>query len=212
MIGFSQLLEARFDTYSTEQIKTRISKLHKAAERLYALLENLLTWSRIHRGAMVYHPNKIDLSELAEEMSELFATRAEQKQLILEVSLGKGLIVYADYNMLHTVLRNLISNAMKFTNQGGLVELAAVTCNEHEVEISVADSGIGIKPEDVEKLFRIDAQYTNLGTDGEKGTGLGLSLCKDLVEKNGGTIWVESEAGKGTTFRFTVPTAKSHLT
>ncbi len=207
MIGFSQLLEERFDAYSTEQIKTRIGKLRKAAERLHASLENLHTWSRIQRAAMVYHPNNIDLHEIAEEMLELFTTKAEQKELILKTSLEKGIMVYADYNMLHTVLRNLISNAMKFTDQGGMIELAAIFRNEHDTEISVADSGMGIKPEDLEKLFRIDVQYTNLGTAGEKGTGLGLSLCKDLVEKNGGTIWVESEVEKGTTFRFTVPKA-----
>jgi len=112
--------------------------------------------------------------------------------------------MYADYNMINTVLRNLISNALKFTPSIGLIKVSARQDESH-VEFAVSDTGTGISQEDLSKLFRIDIQYTQVGTAGERGTGLGLNLCKDLIEKNGGKIWVESEIGKGTTFRFTLP-------
>jgi signal transduction histidine kinase len=107
--------------------------------------------------------------------------------------------------MVDTVIRNLVSNALKFTGTGGVVEISARQDDGQYVEVAVADTGIGISKEGIAKLFRIDDQYINVGTAGERGTGLGLILCKDLVEKNGGRIWVESELGKGTTFRFTIP-------
>lgn len=205
MLGFAQLLIEHFDRYSREEIKQKVDRIRTSAESLYALLENLLTWSRIQRGAMEHNPEQLDLSELVDDTLDLFTSKAEEKQIQLIKSVTDGLSVYADYNMIHTVLRNLVSNAIKFTTGGGSISLAATQTNEHIVEIAVTDTGTGIKAEDLCKLFRIDVQYTNPGTQGEKGTGLGLNLCKDLVEKNGGAIWVDSELGKGTTFRFTLP-------
>ena len=107
--------------------------------------------------------------------------------------------------MVNTVLRNLLSNAIKFTPSSGAINVSAQLHDEQFLEVAVADTGMGIKEEDFSKLFRIDIQYTNVGTAGERGTGLGLNLCKDLVEKNGGAIRVKSEVGKGTTFKFTLP-------
>ncbi len=204
MLGYSQILDERFDDLEQERIKKDIKKLRKSAEGLYALLENLLTWSRIQRGAIEYDPEEIDLSDVADENIDLFCARADQKQITLRSMIQMGEEVYADENMLNTVIRNLVSNALKFTPDGGRIELSVQPSGEY-VEVSVADTGTGIIEEDIPKLFRIDAQYTNVGTDGEKGTGLGLSLCQDLVEKNGGEIWVESEHGKGSTFKFTLP-------
>jgi two-component system, sensor histidine kinase and response regulator len=117
-----------------------------------------------------------------------------------------AMFAWADYAMITTIMRNLVSNALKFTHAGGAVSLSA-SLREHAAEVTVTDTGCGIPPDGLAKLFRIDATYSGIGTDGEQGTGLGLILCKELVELQNGRIWVESAVGKGTTFRFTIPKA-----
>lgn len=205
ILGFAQLLAENLNRYERDQIQQKVERILTSAEHLYALLENLLTWSRIQRGAMEYAPEQLEIMEVIEENLDLFASKAEEKKLVLTSSLPAPLTAYADYNMLNTVIRNLLSNAIKFTESGGQIEVFAHPHTTAGIEIAISDTGTGMKAEDVAKLFRIDVQFTNPGTRGEKGTGLGLNLCKDLVEKNGGRIWAESEVGKGTTFRFTVP-------
>jgi len=204
LLGFAQLLVENLDRYRPDEIKHHVERLHTAAERLYALLENLLTWARLQRGVLECHPERINLVEIAADNVALFAAKAEQKQITLRATSLKDASVYADYSMVNTVLRNLISNALKFTRAGDQIEVSAHSA-EADVEIAVSDTGTGISPENIPKLFRIDVHYTNVGTAGEIGTGLGLNLCRELVERNGGRIWVESEVGKGTTFRFTLP-------
>ena len=198
LLGYSELIEETIDTASKDEIKSDIRKLQKTVEQLYALIENLLTWSTIQQGVIKYQLEEVELDQLVEPNLELFTPKAEQKQITLKNSITKGLIVHADSNMVNTILRNLISNALKFTPTGGIIEILTQSYHETDIEITVSDSGIGIKPEDISKLFRIDIPHTNTGTDGEQGTGLGLNLCKDLVEKNGGTIWV---LGKGRQLR-----------
>jgi PAS domain S-box-containing protein len=204
LLGFAQLLSEHIERYSLDEIKYNIGRIRTSAESLQALLENLLTWSRIQRGVMEYEPEIIDLREVIDDNIDLFTSKAEQKQIVLTCSVQEKMLTYADYNMVNTVIRNLISNALKFTKTGDTIDISAQEQEPH-IEIVISDTGTGITQEDLPKLFRIDVQYTRNGTAGEKGTGLGLSLCKDLVEKNGGEIWVESEVGKGTTFRFTLP-------
>jgi len=205
LLGFAQLLSDNLDHYTLDETRQKVDRIRQSSENLYALLENLLTWSRIQRGAMEHDPEEIPLDDIVEETMDLFLSKAEEKQIEMAHAIPDTMMVYADYNMLHTVIRNLLSNAMKFTPAGGRIDIMANTHNKSLVELAVTDTGTGMKAEDLNKLFRIDVQFTNVGTSGEKGTGLGLSLCKDLVEKNGGRIWVESEFGKGTTFRFTLP-------
>jgi PAS domain S-box-containing protein len=204
LLGFSQMLEQNIEKYTCADIKQRVHWLHVSAERLYALLENLLTWSRLQCGAMQQQPRQIQLIDIAEDNVDLFAPKAEQKKIVLSQTVSEHLCAYADYSMVDTVVRNLVSNALKFTPAGGHIEISAREQNDF-VEIAVSDTGIGIYPGDLPKLFRIDVQYTHIGTAGEKGTGLGLILCQELVERNSGKIWVESEVGKGTIFRFTLP-------
>ena len=204
VLGYSQLIDEDYESYSTDEIKLYVKDLRESAEKLYTLLENLLTWSRIQRGVMEYSPKDLNLRGLTEEALELFLSQAGQKQITLQSSVESEMYAYADYHMVYTVLRNLLSNALKFTPPGGLVEVAARR-NGTNVEMAVSDTGVGIRKEDIPKLFRIDVRYTHVGTAGEEGTGLGLSLCKELIEKNGGTIWVESEVEQGTIFRFTLP-------
>jgi signal transduction histidine kinase len=167
-------------------------------------MDNLLTWSRIPRGMIDYHPQQISIRMVVARNVALLMPNAEQKQITLRNSVQEQTAIYADFNMVDTVVRNLISNALKFTEAGGTVEISATPDND-VVEISVSDTGVGIGKEHISKPFRIDTKYKRLGTAREKGTGLGLILCKEFVEKNGGRIWVESEVGKGSVFRFTLP-------
>jgi signal transduction histidine kinase len=153
-----------------------------------------------------YNPQSIHVKGIVDRNVALFMPNAEQKQITLKISIPEEVIVYADFNMVDTVIRNLVSNALKFTHPGGTVDVS-VRQDEKYIEVSVSDTGIGIAREHLSKLFRIETKYKKSGTAREKGTGLGLILCKELVEKNGGTIWVESEVGKGTTFRVTLPRA-----
>jgi len=190
--------------YSPDRIKLYTGQLRESAEKLYALLENLLTWSRVQRNVIEYTPYELDIYDLVTETFELFLTTAKHKQITLRNTIAHGTFVYADYAMIYTVLRNLLSNALKFTMTGGEIELSA-QLKDTEVEMAISDTGVGIPEEDLTKLFRIDIRYSQAGTDGEEGTGLGLILCKELIEKNNGTIWAESVIGKGTTFRFQLP-------
>jgi two-component system sensor histidine kinase/response regulator len=204
LLGFTQIFLESFEEFSSQEIKESLSSLQKTAKTVYTLVDNLLTWSRLQRGMMEYFPQEVFLEKVAEHNINLLVSTAEQKQIALKSLITDPITVYADLNMLNTVFRNLISNALKFTSTGGSVSVSARQ-NEAHVEVAVVDTGTGIKPEDLTKLFRIDVKLTGLGTAGERGSGLGLILCKELVEKNGGQIWVESEVGKGTTFRFTIP-------
>jgi signal transduction histidine kinase len=204
LLGFANLLKENAASYSTEEVVHRATKIYGSADRLHTLLENLLMWSQLQRGVMEYSPEFILLHSLTYETTELFRPNAEEKDITLTLDIPEQLSAYGDYSMVNSVLRNLTSNALKFTSNGGEVKLWA-RGNGHTVEVRVIDTGVGIPEEHVPLLFRIDTQYTNPGTLGERGTGLGLSLCRELVEKNHGMIWVESELGKGTTFRFTLP-------
>jgi signal transduction histidine kinase len=152
----------------------------------------------------LFNPVSINLKEILVEEFSLLEDMAGRKNIELKSYLTDNLLISADRNMIKTIFRNLISNAIKFTHKNGKVEVKAVQDNRH-VEISVSDSGIGITGETKAKLFRIDGDLTTKGTEDEKGTGLGLFLCNEFVEKHGGKIWVESESGKGSTFKFILP-------
>jgi two-component system, sensor histidine kinase and response regulator len=205
LLGFAQLLSDNLDRYDTAQVNDNVNKIRNSAERLYALLENLLTWSRIQRGVMEHFPEVLDLYEIVEDNLELFTPHAEQKGVALHSRIQENTCVYADHSMVDTIIRNLTSNALKFTPSGGNITISAESHNAG-LQVTVADTGLGI-PEDVLPcLLRLDRQYSAVGTAGETGTGLGLILCKELVEKNCGTIWIESVLNKGSTFCFTLPT------
>ena len=179
---------------------------HRTVEQLYNLLDNLLVWSRLQRGLMEYAPQPLDLRPLFERNATLFAANAEQKQIAIRQTVAEPVIAFADSHMIDAIIRNLISNALKFTEARGAITLSARQ-NDQRVEMAVADTGIGMDAETVAKLFRLDVRYNQLGTAGEKGTGLGLNVCKEFAEKNGGSIAVESVVGAGTTFRVTLPTS-----
>lgn len=212
LMGYTQLMAERIEILSTQDIQQMSRDIYKAAKATFQLLEQLLTWSLLQRGRIEYKPNPLELSELAEATTTLLEKTAQSKQIRLEQRIKEGLTVYGDKYMIDTVIRNLTSNALKFTPEGGQVTLSA-RCKglsrdqkgSQWVEVSVKDTGVGISQEEIDKLFKLELYHTTAGTAREKGTGLGLILCQEMVEKNGGRIWVESELGKGTEFKFTVP-------
>ena len=204
LLYYTRALSEKMAAATPAELQADVEKLRLAAERLYALLENLLTWARIQRGLMEWHPAAFDLNPMIRYNIQLFASNAERKQILLTTTVQEAVTAYADQNMINTVLRNLISNAVKFTPPGGKIAVSARQAAQ-AVEVTVADTGVGMDADALARLFRIDAQSTRAGTDGEKGTGLGLILCHDLVQKNGGRLWVNSETSKGTVFYLLLP-------
>ena len=204
LLGYLDMLNRQADALSAEMLKDYLTKLHLSAKRLYALLDNLLAWARLQRGLVEYQPTEIALATLADDIVALFAPNAEQKALTLTQTIPAAVVVSADAAMLNAIMRNLLSNAVKFTPVGGRIVISARSA-AHEVEVAVADTGCGMGPDMLARLFRLDCQETTTGTAGETGTGLGLLLCHDLVRQHGGALWAESAVGRGTTFRFTLP-------
>ena len=212
LLGNTQLMAGMIDRLSQQDIQEMSQSIHNQARAAHRLLENLLTWSQLQRGRIEYDPGPVELHRLAENTVALLHEVAQGKEIRLEQTIEEELLIHADEHMIETVIRNLTSNALKFTPAGGQVILSARQNgpppgkDETEwVEVSVSDTGIGISQEDIDKLFKLEVHHTTLGTAHEKGTGLGLILCQEMVEKNGGRIWVESELGQGTTVKFTVP-------
>jgi CheY-like chemotaxis protein len=159
----------------------------------------------MQRGLTVLHPQRLGLKELVIGCTEIVIESADAKAIELTVEIPAELEVFVDTNMFQSVIRNLVSNAIKFTQKGGKVTISARTCEDNTTIIAVKDNGIGMGNEILDNLFSIDAKSSHKGTEGEPGTGLGLLLCKDFIEKHSGKIWAESEAGKGSVFYFTVP-------
>ncbi len=202
----ANVLSESFDELSEEDKKDFIGMMKEQSNQLFSLLENLLQWTRAQTGRVSYNPESIDLCMVAENNISLLQGQAEKKNITLSCEINEPVNANADMNMVTTVLRNLVSNAIKFTPEGGKISVAAKE-KEEVVEVSVRDTGVGISLENQDKLFKEDSKFTTLGTGQEKGTGLGLILCKEFVERHGGEIWVESREGEGTTFNFTLPKA-----
>ncbi len=202
ILGYSKMLaEESLDSEETQEIS---SKLYETSKNTYSLLENLLEWSLAQRNKIEFKPEIFPINEAVTEIFLLFKEKALKKNISLINKIGGDSFAYADFNMIKTVLRNLISNAIKFCKESGEISIEESYEND-KIRISVCDNGIGIKNDDMAKLFRIDGRFTQEGTAGEKGTGLGLILSKEFVEKNSGIIWMESEFNKGTKIHFQLP-------
>jgi len=213
MMGFSDLLVHNFDDYDIERQKKFIAVINQGVHSTYKLLENLLLWSQTQRGTIDFKPESENLYLLIGETINLLGQQYINKSISLINKVPEDVAIIADKNMLLTILRNLISNAIKYTPEGGTVEIGVKTRHVVETryalsltEIYVKDSGVGIEKEKITKLFDISENVSTKGTTGETGSGLGLILCKEFVEKHGGKIWVESEYGKGSEFVFTLKT------
>ncbi|MBI5010350.1 MAG: HAMP domain-containing histidine kinase, partial [Bacteroidia bacterium] len=171
---------------------------------LFRLLENLLNWARIKQGKMPFNPENIGLSSFITDCLSLLILQADKKKIEISVNISPDLSIYGDRNMLQAVLRNLVSNALKFTHSGGRIKVNAIEV-DNQTMISVIDNGIGMSHDLLLRMFHIDEKSNRPGTEGEISTGLGLLLCKEFIEKHNGQIWVESEEGKGSSFHFSVP-------
>jgi len=204
IIGILELLKLSLKEFNKEEIEEYINIVYNSANNTLSLLDNLLKWAVSQNKEKNFNPVKINLYELLREEVESIRTSARQKQIAISHSIEPGMNVTADIQMVRTILRNLINNAIKYTNINGEIKINACELNKF-VEVTVIDNGIGISAENKRKLFKIDAFHSTPGTHNEKGTGLGLLLCKEFVELHGGSIRIESEAGKGSKFTFTLP-------
>jgi PAS domain S-box-containing protein len=204
LIGITQEFKENARDFSYDEIAEFGNEMYDAVLSTYRLLENLLEWSRIQLDQIQFNPSKANVRNEIDKIISLFNANAAQKEITLINRIDDTLLAVADVNMIGTIVRNLIGNAIKFTPRGGRVEIEAAK-REDEVMVSVIDNGVGMEEETSKKLFRADTMYTTYGTEKEKGSGLGLLLCKEFVVKHNGKIWVESEPGKGSKFCFTLP-------
>jgi signal transduction histidine kinase len=204
LVGFSNVLKEDVRKLSIDQIEEIANDINKSARTTYNLLEEILIWARAQQGKFPFNPQSVNLLSICDYVVEIHEPNATSKGIDLKCSVPAGLIISADSDMLKTVLRNLVSNAIKFTNTKGTILINAVRNSGHVI-ISVSEDGVGIRPENLSKLFSISQVLSTPGTANESGTGLGLLLCKEFVERHGGKIWAESEFGKGSKFSFTIP-------
>lgn len=204
LLGLSELLTEEVSKLNNAEIENYVNNISKTAQNTFNLLESILIWTNAQSGRIPFKPQNLSLTDICKDVLETLNHNANAKNITIDFSTTDHINVFADIDMLKTVLRNLVSNAIKFTNTGGTI---IISCEKADFKtiISVLDNGIGIKPDNLTKLFEISQRLTTTGTLEETGTGMGLLLCKEFVEKHGGEIWVESEAGRGSEFYFSLP-------
>jgi PAS domain S-box-containing protein len=205
LLNLTEMMADAKENFSASELTDFSRSLNKSANNLYQLLENLLKWAMVENGLIGFTPEELNLSVITLQNLRLIIELAIQKKITIVNEVPDNQIIYADEEMIKTILRNLLSNAVKFTSAGGKVIIKSEINENKMIEVSVTDTGIGMSEEVMKRLFNIGEQVGSKGTDGELSTGLGLILCKEFVEKHGGTIWTESEEGQGSTFRFTIP-------
>ncbi len=213
---FSSLITVT-DYYKTHEQLTDEKEIHKFLDHIYEvsmntyhLLENLLDWSRSQAGILEVNALPFSLDSVIRKNSYLISTRAREKDITIHFECASDIMAYADPDMISTVIRNLLGNAVKFTPRGGRITL---TCRHDgsRIMVSVEDTGTGIGKKDIKKLFMVDHHVSKPGTENEKGSGLGLILCREFVEKNKGEIFVESIRGKGSKFTFSIPATADNI-
>lgn len=204
LLGLSEYLANQSDNLSAEEIQSCATSLHFSAKGLLTLLDDLLQWSRFKTGKIIYKPETFFVNDLIVHALSVFKSNAKKKNIEIHFEPSEGIKVFADHYMADTVLRNFLSNAVKFTKRGGKIEVRA-SLKMDMAEISVSDNGVGINKRNLEMLFKIGEQVSTRGTEDEAGTGLGLALCKEFVEINNGTLIIDSKPGVGTTATFTLP-------
>lgn len=207
LLNLLQMYIENYDDFSSTEIKEMMQMLHDSSKNTYKLLENLLSWAKSQSGSLRYLPQKTSAFLTVKQISQLLFSTANTKEIILINEVPKVYFVYVDIYMLETVLRNLITNAIKFTPRKGEVVIGYKKIDSNFLEFYVEDKGLGMSESAIEKLFKVDKTVSTMGTEKERGSGLGLILCKEFVEKNGGEIRVESTLGEGSRFSFTVPLA-----
>lgn len=203
ILGFSNILKEEAKDMDLSTIQEYADMINRAATQVFRLLENLLSWARVQQGQIPFNPTTLSLKEIADEAVETLLENAQRKKIRIVDNIPENFLVTADADMLKTILRNLVSNAVKFTAANGEISLSAEETADY-FEVSIKDNGKGMTRENAEKLFKIDTNYITRGTEEEEGTGLGLILCKEFVDKHHGNISVESDLDRGSTFRFTL--------
>jgi PAS domain S-box-containing protein len=206
-LGYTRIMVDDLDTMTLEEIRKIVVNMQKSATNMYGLLENLLEWSMMQRMVIAYTPKSIPLALKIKGSIEFITGSMQKKEIEIIYDIPEGLSVFADVQMVESMIRNLISNAVKFTPKGGRITVLAKKIKGNFIEVAIRDTGFGMNKELIGKLFKLDEQTGRKGTEGEPSTGLGLIICKDFVEKHGCKIWAESEEGKGSTFCFTLPAA-----
>ena len=209
ILGFVELLHNDLGEFEEDELKLVIEQIKDATESAYNLVLNLLEWSRLQLNRITFNPLMVDIEKLANREIATLKAQANAKQIKILLDVPEGSTVYADENMIGMVLRNLISNAIKFTNQGGEI-IVQLNFMPKFMDVEIRDNGVGISQDNIKKLFKVNQQVINQGTAKEKGTGLGLILCKEFVEKNKGKIWVESKLGTGSSFHVLLPNSEAN--
>lgn len=204
LLGFAHLLKFKLHHYSMERIEGMVDSIYNTAQKAFQLLEDTLLWANIHSQKATYTPVLTNIPEVLTEVAGILEPSAKAKDINIECVAADTLNAELDVYMLKAILRNLISNSIKFTHKGGTIKIIA-SRDQKLTTIKVSDNGVGIEPEKVENMFRFTTLHSTPGTHKESGTGLGLLLCKEFVDKHGGRIWIESEVNQGTTVSFTIP-------
>jgi len=211
ILGFTDLLLSDSDLTEIEK-RQYVEFIKESSKSMLSLVNSLLDWTRLQTGRIRFEPEKIEVSSIIESSLNALSGVAFQKNIEITSNVSKDTVVFVDKDLMLQVINNLISNSIKFTPQHGSIIISVKPSSRMRfIEFTVKDSGIGIKPDDIKKLFKVDSKFTSEGTEGEKGTGLGLSLVKEIIDKHGGEIWVESDFGKGSQFKFTLPIASANI-
>ena len=207
VVNYAELIELKHNELSEKELNTFFAILKDASQKGLKLLDNLLSWAQVHTGQLAYTPSLFNLNNEIDTNISLLNKVAENKHIQLTNSINENIEIFADINMLNTILRNLITNAIKFTYPEGKIIISAKETTEF-IRISIQDTGIGMQKAEIDKLFKIESGFSTEGTNHESGTGIGLILCKEFVDKHQGEIFVESELGKGTNFTVSIPNNK----
>lgn len=210
-LGMTELIADESAGLSNEEIKHYLRDMNKTAMNVYRLIENLLNWAQVQQGLIKFVPERIQLCPVVESIIELISESVNKKMITVSNQIPESIEIFADKNMLQIILRNIISNSVKFTPRYGEIRISAKEKANQSIEISISDSGIGMNSTQISNLFQADVQKTRIGTEGEPSTGLGLMLCKEFTEKHGGQIWVESRVNKGSTFYLLFPFCNSAI-
>jgi signal transduction histidine kinase len=203
LIGYSEVLKSNLNKVSKEEINQYADLIYQRSNETYELLTNLLEWSLSQTQGIEYQPQKIEIKQLISEKINLLKGQAKEKSIALEFIEGEEIIVFADVNMLNTIIRNIVTNAIKFTKEGKVT--ISYVQESNYCRVIIEDTGVGISEQNLHNLFELDKPISTKGTAGEKGTGIGLILCKEFIIKNKGKIFVESTENVGSKFEFTIP-------
>jgi signal transduction histidine kinase len=204
--SFSKLMAEEMDTLPLKEIQKMAEMMSKSATNLYSLLDNMLQWTKMNQGKIIFRPQKLNLSKITEDAVSILKPNLTTKKITINIHADREINVFADIYMLKTIIRNIVSNAINYTNEEGQINISAQQLSS-SVIISVLDDGIGVTPEYLNKLFKTSELHTTIDKAEEKGTALGLILCKEFVEKHGGNIWAERVRGKELSIeiKFTMP-------